>query len=127
KFSTWLTRIAINNALMLLRRRRTRSEMSFEADIENTHGDIPQLIDTTIGAERFVIQDQSNKFVRKAVRALPRRLREYVDLHCLQEFAATEAVAALGISLGAGKSRMFHARRKLARSLASLRSQPAIG
>src|SRR5215467_5230378 len=56
KFSTWLARIAINNALMLLRRRKTRSEISFDADIEETHREIPQLVDNTISAEQFLIR-----------------------------------------------------------------------
>jgi RNA polymerase sigma-70 factor, ECF subfamily len=125
KFSTWLTRIAVNNALMLLRRRKTRCEMSFEADIEKTHGEIPQLVDNTISAEQFLIRQQSCQVVRKGVRALPRTLREYVELHCLQELSPREAAAFLGISLAAGKARLFHARRKLARSLTSLRSRLA--
>jgi RNA polymerase sigma factor, sigma-70 family len=125
KFSTWLTRIAVNNALMLLRRRKTRGEMSFEATNANTNSELPQFVDSTIGPERSLIKDQSNQIVRKAVRALPRALREYVELHCLQGLPAAEAASCLGISFGAGKSRMFHARRKLARSLTSLRSRLA--
>src|SRR5262245_34489882 len=57
KFSTWLTRIAINNALMLLRRRKTRGEISFDADSEKTHREIPQLVDKTIGPEQFLIRE----------------------------------------------------------------------
>jgi len=125
RFSTWLARIAINNALMLLRRRKNRSEISFDADVEETHREIPQLVDNTISAEQFLILEQSNHVVRKAVRALPRTLREYVELHCLQELSTGEAAAFLGISLAAGKARLFHARRKLARLLTSLRSQAA--
>src|SRR5215813_10168645 len=124
RFSTWLARIAINNALMLLRRRKNRSEISFDADVE-VHREIPQLVDNTISAEQFLILEQSNHVVRKAVRALPRTLREYVELHCLQELSTGEAAAFLGISLAAGKARLFHARRKLARLLTSLRSQAA--
>jgi DNA-directed RNA polymerase specialized sigma24 family protein len=52
-------------------------------------------------------------------------LREYVELHCLQELSAREAAAFLGISLAAGKARLFHARRKLAQSLTSFRSRLA--
>ena len=125
KFSTWLTRIAVNNALMLLRRRKTRGEISFEADIEKTHGEIPQLVDNTISAEQFLIREQSSQVVRKGVRALPRTLREYVELHSLQELSPREAAAFLGISLAAGKARLFHARRKLAQSLTSFRSRLA--
>src|SRR5262249_7390198 len=111
KFSTWLARIAINKALMLLRRRKTRSEISFDADIEETHSTMPQFVDRAIGPEQFLIREQSNQVVRKAVRALPRTLREYVELHCLRELSPQEAAAFLGISLAAGKTRLFHARR----------------
>ena len=126
KFSTWLTRIAINNAFQLLRRRKTRIEISFDADIAETHSEIPQLMDKTIGAEQSLIRDQSIKIVRKAILALPRTLREYVELHCLQELSPREAAAFLDISLAAGKARLFHARRRLRRSLTSLRSRPAV-
>ena len=125
KFSTWLTRIAINNSLMLLRRRKRRSEISFDADIEETHSEIPQLVDNTIGAEQSLIQEQSSKIVRKAVGALPSTLREYVELRCLQDLPSREVASSLGISLTAGKARLFQARRRLARSLTSLRSRPA--
>src|SRR5262245_37713681 len=125
KFCTSLARIAINNALLLLRRRITRREISFDADVEETHSEIPQLMDNSIGAEQVLIRQQSAQVVRKAVGALPRTLREYVELHCLQELSPREAAAFLGISLAAGKARLFHARRKLARSLTSLRSRPA--
>ena len=124
KFSTWLTRIAINNALMLLRRRKTRREISIDADIQEIHNAIPRIVDNTIGPEQSLIREQSIKIVRKAVGALPRTLREYVVLHCLQELTPREVASFLGISLAAGKARLFHARRRLARSLTSL-SRPA--
>jgi RNA polymerase sigma-70 factor (ECF subfamily) len=125
KFSTWLTRIAINNAFMLLRRRETRSEISFDPDIKQTHGEIPQLVDNTIGPEQSLIREQSIKIVRRAVCTLPRTLREYVELRCLQELPPREVASSLGISLAAGKARLFQARRRMARSLTSLRSRPA--
>src|SRR5215470_16812972 len=90
KFSTWLARIAINNTLMLLRRRKTRSEISFDGDIEETRSTIPQLVDKAIGPEQFLIREQSNQVVRRAIQALPRTLREYVELHCLRELSPRE-------------------------------------
>ena len=125
KFSTWLTRIAINNALMLLRRRKARSEVSFEADAKEPESIIPQPTDKTIGPEQCLIREQFAQVVREGVQALPRTLREYVELHCLRELPPIEVASCLGISIAAGKARLFHARRKLARSLTSLRSRPA--
>jgi len=45
KFSTWLTRIAINNALMLLRRQKTKREISLEIDGEEPETTSFQLTD----------------------------------------------------------------------------------
>jgi DNA-directed RNA polymerase specialized sigma24 family protein len=56
---------------------------------------------------------------------LPRTLRQHVERHCLQQLSPREAATSLGISLAAGKARLFHARRRLAQSLTSLRSRPA--
>src|SRR5215467_6461467 len=68
-FSTWLTRIAINNALMLLRRRRNRIEISFDAGVDGAGGFL-QFADSTINPEQSLIREQSIKVVRTAVRAL---------------------------------------------------------
>jgi RNA polymerase sigma-70 factor, ECF subfamily len=107
KFSTRLTRIAINNTLMLLRRRKRRSELSFDVEIEETHRNIPRLVDNTIDPEQSLIRQESIKIIRKAVRALPRTLRDDVELHRLRELPPREAVASLGISLQAGKAVHF--------------------
>jgi RNA polymerase sigma-70 factor, ECF subfamily len=125
KFSTWLTRIAINNALMLLRRQKSNKEISL--DVDGGERDIESFLytDNTPDPEAALILDQSIEVVRKAVHALPPTLRGYAQLHCLQELPPREAASSLGISLAAGKARLFHARRRLAQSLTSLRSRPA--
>jgi RNA polymerase sigma-70 factor, ECF subfamily len=125
KFSTWLTRIAINNALMLLRRQKSNKEISL--DVDGGERDIESFLytDSTPDPEAALILDQSIEVVRKAVHALPPTLRGYAQLHCLQELPPREAASSLGISLAAGKARLFHARRRLAQSLTSLRSRPA--
>jgi RNA polymerase sigma-70 factor, ECF subfamily len=125
KFSTWLTRIAINNALMLLRRQKSKREISLEINDEEPETTSFQLTDKTLDPEQALIRDQSTEVIRAAVRALPRTLRAYVELHCLQELPPREAASSLGISLGSGKSRLFRARQIMARLLTSLRSLPA--
>jgi RNA polymerase sigma-70 factor, ECF subfamily len=125
KFSTWLTRIAINNALMLLRRRRNRIEISLDADVKDAHDGILQLADNTIGAEQSLIRKEFIQTIRRAVRALPPTLRKYAELRCLKDLPHSEVASALGISLGAGKARSFQACQQLKRSLSSLRSRAA--
>ena len=122
KFSTWLTRIAINSALMLLRRRKNSAEISLE---DNASRPL-QFADHRINPEQALIHDQSIEMVRRAVRALPTSLREYVEQCCLKEMPHSEVASTLGISLAAGKSRSLRARRKLHSLLASRRRPPAV-
>src|SRR6516225_505178 len=90
KFSTWLTRIAINNALMLLRRQKSKKETSLDID----GGEQSFLYtDNTPDPEAALILDQSIEVVRKAVHALPPTLRGYAQLHCLQELPSREAAS----------------------------------
>lgn len=117
KFSTWLTRIAINNALMLLRRRKTKREVSLETDGQDSEAKSYPLTDNTLDPEQALIRHQSIQIIRKAVRALPRTLREYTERCCIQDMSGEEASSSLRITVGTGKSRQFRARQRLRSSL----------
>ena len=117
-FSTWLTRIAINNALLLTRRQKSKLEISFDGPDD---GRPLQIADHRINPEQALIRDQSNRIVRRAVRALPSSLRAYVEHRCLRELPHREAASSLGISVAAGKSRSLRARQRLLFLLASRR------
>jgi RNA polymerase sigma-70 factor, ECF subfamily len=121
KFSTWLTSIAVNNALLLLRRRRNKIDISLDSDSEEGDGKHPQLADHRIDPEQALIREQSIGIVRSAIHSLPSSLREYVEQHFLKELPHKEAASTLGISLAAGKSRSLRARRKLHSLLTSRR------
>ena len=121
-FSTWLTRIAINNSLMLLRRRRGKLEISLE-ESDNTPF---QLADHRISPEQALIREQSNKIIRRAVQALPSSLREYVEHRCLRELPHRDAASSLGITVAAGKSRSLRARKRLQFLLAAGRGRPIV-
>src|SRR5215472_308784 len=126
RFSTWLTRIAVNNALLLLRRRRNKVEISLDADGEERTSSPLQLADHRISAEQALIRNQSIETVRRAVRALPTSLREYVEQCCLKELPHSEVASTLGISPAAGKSRSLRARRRLQSSLVLRRGRPTM-
>jgi RNA polymerase sigma-70 factor, ECF subfamily len=121
KFSTWLTRIALNNALLLLRRRRNKIEISLDSDGDESDCKHFQLADNRIGPEQALVRQQSIGIVRNAVHSLPSSLREYVEQRYLEELPHREAASSLGISLAAGKSRSLRARRRLLSLLASRR------
>jgi len=125
-FSTWLTSIAVNNALLLLRRRRNKIDISLDAGGDDNANGPFQLADRRIDPEQALIRDQSIEIVRRAVRALPASLREYVEQCCLKELPHREVASTLGISLEAGKSRSLRARRRLHTLLASQRGLPTV-
>jgi len=119
KFSTWLTRIAINNALMLFRRQKNKREISL--DLDGGENDVKRLshADMTDDPERALIRQQSIESARRAVHALPPTLREYAERRCLEDLSNLETASVLGITSGAGKSRYLRVRRSLKSSLAS--------
>lgn len=121
-FSTWLTSIAINNALLLLRRRKSNKEIGFDES-----GGAPlQVADHRISPEQALIRNQSIEIVRRTIQALPSSLRDYVKQRYMEELPHSEAASSLGISLSAGKSRSLRARRRLKHLLVLRRGRPTL-
>jgi len=113
KFSTWLTRIAINSALMILRKKRSHPESSSEDDMLSKLQDSNPASDP----ERNIIERERDFTLRKAVRHLPPLLREPTEIHYLQEVSVSEVAARTRVSLFATKSRLLRARKSLLRAL----------
>ena len=113
KFSTWLTRIAINSALMILRKKRSHPESSSEDDMLSKLQDSNPASDP----ERNIIERERDFTLRKAVRHLPPLLREPTEIHYLQEVSVSEVAARTRVSLAATKTRLLRARKSLLRAL----------
>ena len=117
-FSTWLTRIAINEALMLLRRRRgTREVPIAESNTEDETAlplDIP---DVSPNPEDSCLQREQERIVSAAVNELTPRTRKAIELRELGELSTGETAKVMGLSVGAVKARVFHGRRKLRETL----------
>ncbi len=114
-FSTWVTRIAINEALMLLRQRRTNttlSEDSSHGDGETSFLDLPDKGPTP---EEILAATERRVAVLQAVSHLRESLRVVVLLRELQGLTSVETARRLGLSVAAVKARTFHARRHLRR------------
>ena len=116
-FSTWITRIAINEALMLLRQRRMRST-AFEAQNVETHK-VRELetADERSTPEEVLAQIELRDLMFSAVYRLRRTLRSVVLLRELQGLSSEETARRLGLTVAAVKARVFHARRHLRRHL----------
>jgi RNA polymerase sigma-70 factor (ECF subfamily) len=109
KFSTWLTRIAINSALMTLRRKRSHRETSMEITDGETWSHW-EIADETNDVEQHYIRRESARHLRSAIRRLAPSLRVVVEIHQLSDGSVKEVADLAGISVAATKSRMFRAR-----------------
>jgi RNA polymerase sigma factor (sigma-70 family) len=113
KFSTWLTRIAINSELMILRKRRSHPESSSGDDMLSKLRDSNPASDP----EQNIIERERDFTLRNAVRRLPPLLREPTEIRYLQEVSVSEVAARTRISLAATKTRLLRARKSLLRAL----------
>jgi len=121
-FSTWLTRIAINSALMKLRKDRACLEIPMDEPINGTEEFAPYgPVDPYPNPEEHFAQKERRRIVTGAINALRPRLRRVIEIRRLQEFSTKETARILGISMPAAKSRLFHARVAL-RKVPSLRA-----
>ena len=124
-FFTWLTRIAINEALMLLRRGRTLREVPIEdssGDQLSAHGlDVP---DSRPDPETNYLKREETKALSAAIRRLKPRTRMAIELRELAQLSTRETARRMGLSVGAVKARIFHGRRKLRKTLRRLGVTP---
>jgi RNA polymerase sigma-70 factor, ECF subfamily len=113
-FYTWITRIAINSALMILRRRRTRSEVSYDSPSE-TEEAIPgfEFKDTAPSPEHICVHRQRYDCMLRSIWNLQPRLREVIQMQMMDDRSIREIAQALEISEAAVKSRLSRARARL--------------
>ena len=117
-FSTWLTRIAINEALMSLRRRRALHEVPAD-DSSGDHGTTPgpDLADASPDPEATYLQKEEARIVSAAIRHLRPGMRRAVELRELGDLSTQETARRMGLSVAAIKGRVFHARKELGKAL----------
>jgi RNA polymerase sigma-70 factor, ECF subfamily len=114
-FYTWVTRIAINSALMILRRRRTRPEVSFESLSEREEAISGfGFRDTDPSPEHICVHRQSYACMLRSIWKLQPRLRQVIEMQMMGDCSIREIARALEISESAVKSRLFRARARLA-------------
>lgn len=116
-FSTWVTRIAINEALMLLRNRRIpcsawRTQNGDMNDISEC-----DVADESPTPEEALADNELHVAVTQAISHLRESLRSVVVLRELQGLTSAETAQCLGLTVSAVKARTFHARRHLRRHL----------
>jgi RNA polymerase sigma-70 factor, ECF subfamily len=116
-FSTWLSRIAINEALMLLRQRRTPEPLrENSADAAPGDGTV-EIADGGATPEEILCESERRAALRQAIGRLRKNLRIVVFFRELQGLTSAETARRLGLTVSAVKARTFHARRVLRKHL----------
>ncbi len=119
-FSTWLTRIAINQALMLLRKGHAQREVSLD-DLSNDSGTAPrmEISDSSPDPETSCLQRERAHILFAAMEQLTPGVRAAFELRELLELSTRETAQRMGLSIAAVKARLFHGRKSLRESLKS--------
>src|SRR5690349_17548156 len=114
RFSTWLSRIAINAALMKLRKKDHLRDVSLDESPE------PEQLSSRIDVEdqgpnpeQLYAQKERQRILSEAMSELTPGMRKAFELRELNERSTEETARMMGISVGAVKARLFHGRRKL--------------
>ena len=117
KFSTWLTRIVVNQCLMRLRQTR-RARFLYMDDVsvgeENATIELP---DTTMSPETELGQREVASLLNHEISRIPPLLRNVFLLRDVQELPMQDVAERLGISVAAAKSRLLRARLELRQRL----------
>src|ERR1700704_3921020 len=111
-FSTWLTRIAINSALMTLRKKRSSREILIGSVELGAIGVAWDVTDPSTNPEKLCARREKERILREAIRELRPSIRQAVEFQ-LRELSMEETAGLTGISVTAAKGRLFHGRRAL--------------
>ena len=117
-FSTWLTRIAINESLMLLRHGRALREVSVD-DHREAEGNAASLemSDSSPDPEASYLRRERVQILSETLGNLRPGMRKAIELRELAELSTEETARRMGVSVAAVKGRLFHARKKLREKL----------
>jgi RNA polymerase sigma-70 factor (ECF subfamily) len=115
QFSTWLTRIVMNEALMVLRKRRSENaHICYESDSDEGTSPVELLRgEDGLQPEILFTRSENKRKLREAIGGLRGTLRDVVCLLGLEERQNKEVAQALNLSQSALKARFFRARQEL--------------
>ncbi len=114
KFYTWLVRIAVNEALMRLRRRRPERMVSLDEDVKTEDDSVPrEVADWSPNPEQLYGQGELKDILTKTIQGLPASFRTVFVLRDVEGLSTEETAEALNLSIPAVKSRLLRARLQL--------------
>jgi RNA polymerase sigma-70 factor (ECF subfamily) len=118
KFYTWLVRIAVNQALMKLRKRKTDASVSLDDPFDTGEESLVREIAVwEPNPEQTYSQEEIRAILERAVDSLPPTFRAVFALRDIEELSTEETALALNLSIPAVKSRLLRARLRLREKL----------
>jgi RNA polymerase sigma-70 factor (ECF subfamily) len=121
KFYTWLVRIAMNESLMKLRKRKTGKLVSLDEELNTGEDTIVREIAVWEGnPEDTYSQEELREILDKTIASLPEGFRTVFMLRDVEELSTEETAEALELSIPAVKSRLLRARLQLREKLTRL-------
>jgi RNA polymerase sigma-70 factor (ECF subfamily) len=116
-FSTWLYKIATNNSIDYIRRRKLQM-YSIDKPIEAADSDYSfELPDETYQADKDIIRGQRAQLLNEAIAALPEKYRKVIQLRHVEERTYEEIAKQLKLPIGTVKAHIFRAREILYKAL----------
>jgi RNA polymerase sigma-70 factor, ECF subfamily len=114
RFSTWLSRIAINASLMKLRRKKHSRDVSLDESAKTEEPSLRYDIeDQGPNPEELYAHKERRRILFEAMHELTPGMREAIELRELGERSVEETAQIMGISASAVKARVFHGRKIL--------------
>ena len=121
KFYTWIVRIAVNESLMKLRKRKSDRTVSLDETIDTGEETVVREIAVWDGSpEEQYSQEELRQILEKAVDSLRPSFRTVFVLRDVEELSTEETAALLDLSIPAVKSRLLRARLQLREKLTRL-------
>lgn len=118
KFYTWIVRIAVNQALMKLRRRKTDKSVSLDETIDTGEDTVVREIAAwDEDPEARFSREELGRILDVAIQSLEPPYRSVFVLRDIDELSTEETADALGLSVPAVKSRLLRARLQLREKL----------
>ncbi len=126
-FSTWLFKIAINNCIDHIRKKRLKTfsmddTITAESDLQFSHN----IRDYEPDPEQMMMHDEKIAYVRNLVQTLNTKYRAMIELRYYEELSYEEIATELNLPLGTVKAQLFRAKEILYHQLKGASSQPFI-
>lgn len=112
-FSTWLFKIAINNCIDFVRRKKTRPS-SYYSNVDLNDPNSLEFMSGTLTPEDIIIKKQKAELLKEVIKNLKPQYAKLIELRYYKEFTYDEIAEELSVPKGSIKGQLFRAKESLA-------------